>query len=73
MRLSFFISPSSLATGSYALTELKYARKKWRHPAGHVLPVLVRPVDWNAIPPYLKAVTVLEPEGNTPAEVREAA
>lgn len=68
----FLVSVNSLAAGSYALTELKYARKKWEHPANHVLPVMVGPVDWNALPPYLKAVTVLEPEGNTPAEVRQA-
>jgi hypothetical protein len=29
----------------------------------------VRPLDWAAIPSYLRTVTVLQPEGNTAAEV----
>jgi N-acetyl-anhydromuramyl-L-alanine amidase AmpD len=65
----FLISPESVAPGSYALTELKYARARWPHPLGHVLPVLVRRVEFEKIPNYLKAVTVLEPEGNLAAEI----
>jgi hypothetical protein len=65
----FLISPNSVAQGSYALTELKYARAKWAHPKEKLLPVLLRATAWDAIPPYLKSVTVLEPEGNTAAEV----
>lgn len=65
----FLISPNSVSPGSYALTELKYARDKWPHPKGAVLPVIVQQVPWESIPSYLKAVTVLEPEGNVPAEV----
>lgn len=65
----FLISPNSVAPGSYTLTELKYARAKWPHPKGRVLPVRMRDVPWETIPAYLKAVTVLEPEGNIPAEV----
>src|SRR5215510_5682057 len=60
----FLISPNSVAQGSYALTELKYARARWPHPKGRVLPVRLRAVSWETIPGYLKAVTVLEPEGN---------
>ena len=65
----FLISPESVARGSFALTELKCARAKWAHPKDHVLPVVVRSVPWETIPTYLRAVTVLEPEGNIPAEV----
>lgn len=65
----FLASPDSVAQGSYALTELKYARVKWSHPKGRVLPVRVGDTPWEAIPAYLKAVTVLEPEGNMAAEV----
>ena len=64
----FLISPNSVAAGSYALTELKYARTKWPHPKGRVLPVRLQEVAWEQIPSFLKAVTVLEPEGNIPAE-----
>lgn len=68
----FLISPDSINSGSFALTELQYARMKWRHPLGHVLPVMARPTEWGSIPNYLKAVTVLEPVGNVPAEVLAA-
>jgi hypothetical protein len=39
------------------------------HPEGQVLPVLIEPTEKSAIPPYLRAVTLLEPEGNLAAEV----
>lgn len=68
----FLVSAHSVRRGSYALTELKYTRAKWPHPKDHVLPVIVGPVDWSAIPAYLQAVTVLEPEGNVAAEVLAA-
>lgn len=68
----FLISDHSIRDGSFALTELGLARKRWKHPANRVLPVMVGDVDYDAIPPYLKAVTVLEPEGNLPAEVAVA-
>ena len=64
----FLISPNSVAVGSYALTELKYARAKWPHPKGRVLPVVLQEVAWEQIPSFLKAVTVLEPKGNAAAE-----
>jgi TIR domain len=65
----FLISPHSVAKGSYALTELKFARIKWHHPKNKVLPVRLHGTPWEAIPPYLKSITVLEPEGSAPAEV----
>jgi hypothetical protein len=67
--LVFLISPSSIEPGNYALTELRYARMKWSHPNGRVLPVMLHKVAWDQVPSYLSAVTVLEPEGNLPAEV----
>lgn len=67
--LVFLISPASVARGSYALTELKFAHTKWPHPKGRLLPVRLHGTPWEAIPPYLKSVTMLEPEGNTAAEV----
>ena len=68
----FLISPESVAAGSYALTELSYARRRWPHPKGSVLPVFVRAVDWSAVPNYLKSVTVLTPSGQIAAEVLAA-
>jgi len=65
----FLISPDSVASGCYALTELGYARRKWSHPKGRVLPVMLRSVPIPDVPPYLSSVTVLEPIGNPEAEV----
>jgi TIR domain-containing protein len=64
----FLISPDSVTDGRYTLTELLFARKKWPSPSGHVLPVRVRTTPRDQIPPYLKAVTILEPQGNVAAE-----
>lgn len=68
----FLVTPEAFAPGRYTLTELACARETWRHPGGRVLPVIVRPTDIALIPPYLKAVTFLEPEGNISAAVAAA-
>ena len=68
----FLISRDSIAQGRYTLTELKFAEQKWGHPAGHVLPVLLEPVPKEAIPNFLRAVTMLQPRGNVTAEVAAA-
>lgn len=68
----FLLSPSSVRPGCYALSELKFANAKWPSPAGHVLPVLVAPTPSPAVPPYLLAVTILEPAGNVAAEAAAA-
>jgi hypothetical protein len=65
----FLISPDAVDPGGYTLTEMGYARSRWPHPKGHVLPVVLRPTDFKTIPAYLKSVTVLEPSGNAAAEV----
>ena len=65
----FLISRESVSPGRYTLTELKFAEQKWEHPAGHVLPVVVEPVAKEAIPGFLRAVTILHPQGNVTAEV----
>jgi hypothetical protein len=54
--------------GRYTLTELALARRKWRNPHGHVLPVIARKTPFDEIPSYLKAVTILEPRGNITPE-----
>jgi len=67
--LVFLVTPESVATGSYALAELSIARQRWRRPAGRVLPVLVAPTPIAALPPYLRAVTLLQPRGDAVAEI----
>jgi len=68
----FLITPEAVRPGSYALTELKFARERWAHPSKRVLPVILVPTPLDMIPPYLKAVTLLQPEGSVPAEVASA-
>jgi hypothetical protein len=68
----FLISPESTTKGRYTLTELAFARAKWPNPSNHVLPVLIAPTPLERLPSYLKAVTILEPEGNAAAEVSAA-
>lgn len=65
----FLISPHSMEPGSYTLTELKFAREKWRHPANRVLPVMTETTDLKIVPPFLRVTTYLVPEGNVVAEV----
>jgi hypothetical protein len=65
----FLISPAAVAEGRYTLTELRFARYKWRHPGGRVLPVMMEATPLPAVPAYLRAVSILEPQGNKAAEV----
>jgi hypothetical protein len=65
----FLISPESLAQGSYTLTELGFAKDKWKNPSGRVLPVMAKPTLNSKVDAYLRAVTILYPQGNLAAEV----
>jgi formylglycine-generating enzyme required for sulfatase activity len=65
------LSPDTVDAGSYTLTETDIAAETWANPAGHVLPVLLRPVPFDTIPAYLKAVTFLQTEGNLAAAVSD--
>jgi formylglycine-generating enzyme required for sulfatase activity len=67
----FMVSPDSLDAGSYTLTELAIAQKSWDHPAGRILPVILRPISLERVPPYLKSVTFFEPEGDLTASVAD--
>lgn len=71
--LVFLITPRSIAPGSYALTELDIAQRRWRNPGGRVLPVMALPTPIEDIPPYLRSVTLLQPKGNLVAETVAAA
>lgn len=68
----FLISPHSVSPGRYTLTELEFAEQKWPKPWSHVFPVMAVPTLMTAIPPYLRAGTVLQPQGNLAAETVEA-
>ncbi|MDH5193505.1 MAG: hypothetical protein OEW32_07450, partial [Nitrospira sp.] len=52
-----------------ARTELEFAKKRWKNPSGKILPVMVRPTLDSRIDAYLRAVTILYPQGNVAAEV----
>jgi hypothetical protein len=65
----FLISPESVSEGRYTLTEVKFAEQKWGHPAGRVLPVFADATPKEAIPAFLRAVTILQPRGDIVAEV----
>ena len=68
----FLISPDAVRAGKFTLTELGIAKRKWKSAKGHVLPVLLWPTPIEDVPAYLRAVSILEPEGNVPAEVATA-
>ena len=65
----FLISPSSVKTGGFALSELSEAKRRWPRPNDRVLPVVIRDVDLDSVPPYLREITFLVPEGETSADV----
>jgi TIR domain len=46
----FLISPKSVAPGSDALTELKYARQKCPDPRRRVLPVMIERTEYQQFP-----------------------
>jgi hypothetical protein len=65
----FLISPDALRDRKFVRTELEFAKKRWKNPSGKILPVMVRPTLDSRIDPYLRAVTILYPQGNVAAEV----
>ena len=67
------LSPQTVDAGSYTLTEIEIASKTWKNPSGRLLPVLLRPTPLESIPAYVRSVTLLQPEGNVPASIADAA
>ncbi|NIS70313.1 MAG: TIR domain-containing protein [Proteobacteria bacterium] len=59
----FLISPDSVSSKSYTMSELDIAREKWPRPEDHILPVMAVATNLEIVPPYLKAVSILEPKG----------
>jgi hypothetical protein len=68
----FLASREALKEGAYAMTEMGIAQRRWPNPAQRVLTVLADATPMSALPPYLSAVTVLEPTGNLLAETVDA-
>jgi hypothetical protein len=68
----FLISREAIAKGAYTLTELGQAQKRWPRPSGSVLPVFLERVPIEALPPYLRAVTILDPSGEPVADTLNA-
>ncbi|WOH83616.1 toll/interleukin-1 receptor domain-containing protein [Bradyrhizobium sp. BEA-2-5] len=66
----FLISPGSVTRGRYSLSELAFARNKWPNPSNRVLSVMMASTPLDQVPTYLKAVTILEPQGSAAAETR---
>jgi len=66
----YLISENSVRIGSYALTELTLAEKKWPNPESKLLPVLIEPTDLANMPIYASICNILQPEGNIAARVR---
>jgi hypothetical protein len=68
----FLINRESVRKGAYALTELSIVEQRWPHPTGRVLPVLLDDTPIVALPPYLRAVSVLDPPGDAVGDTLNA-
>jgi hypothetical protein len=64
----FLISPESLS-GRYALSELNVIQKSAPAPGNRVLPVMAVPVAMDAVPAYLRSLTILNPKGDIVADI----
>ena len=65
----FLASPAALEEGRYTLTELKFAKQKWRSGKGRVLPVILGGAKIEDLDAYLSILNVLRPAGNARAEI----
>jgi formylglycine-generating enzyme required for sulfatase activity len=68
----FLVSGKSIQASRYTLSELGIAQRRWKHPDGRVLPVMIEAFAVAQLPAYLRSVTLLEPQGNVTAGVAEA-
>lgn len=65
----FLLSPDAVRPGSFAMAELELAQRRWPNPNGPVVPVELEPTPAGAIPPYLRAISILRPRGEPVTEV----
>jgi hypothetical protein len=68
----FLASSTSVAPGSYALSELKLAERHWPRPQGRLIGVLLDGLAIGAVPAYLRSVSLMQPQGDVVAEVVHA-
>lgn len=64
----FLLTPESIEPGSYALTEVDLAQRKWLNPEGRVLVVDLGMLQVQTVPPYLRANIHLSPKGDPATE-----
>lgn len=60
----FLLRPESIETDRFARLELEMVAERWPDASAHLLPVVIRPVDFGSLPPYLRSVTIGEPKGD---------
>ena len=65
----FLVTPEAVVDGAYTRTELALAQQRWPRPSGRILPVILAPTPIADIPPYARAVTLLQARGNLVAEI----
>lgn len=70
--LIFLVSPESVASDSYACTELKIAKREWSSPASRILPVMAEPTPADSIPPLLREINIVHAGRNVVVEVAYA-
>jgi hypothetical protein len=68
----FLIASQSIAAGRFTLSEVGFAKRRWPNPVGHILPIMVEKIPIDAVPAYLRAVSILEPQGDVVADVLPA-
>jgi hypothetical protein len=68
----FLVSPRACCAGSYALAELGMAEHSSVNRNLKVLPVMISDVDLTTLPPYLRSLTILRPQGDIVAETAAA-
>lgn len=68
----FVASRQAIRKGAYTIAELGIAEQRWPHPADRVLTLLADATPIAELPPYLGAVTVLDPAGDAVAELVDA-
>jgi hypothetical protein len=65
----FLASEASVRPGSYAMTELSFAERKWPNPSGYVLPVLLEGFNPSQLPAYLRPINAMPAHENVDAQV----
>jgi hypothetical protein len=67
----FFLSPASVSSGRFTLTELRHAQRRWDSPSNRVLPVMAEETDLELLPAYIRQLVVFRTVGEPSAEIVE--